>query len=50
MSTMTYTIDSNVTCDCFVSGRYIAVKFSSATAYQFRLDSYDIDVEVAGMW
>lgn len=47
---MEHRIGDQIACDCFVSGRYIAVKFASSSAYQWRLDSYDIDVEPAGMW
>ena len=46
--TMTHTIGSTVADDCFVSGRYIAVRLDTGTAYQWRLDSYDLDVEIAG--
>ena len=47
---MTHTIGSTIANDCFVSGRYIAIRFETGTAYQWRLDSYDIDVEASGMW
>lgn len=47
-TTMTHTIGSTLKCDCFVSGRYIAVWFGSGTAYQWRLDSYDLFVEDGG--
>jgi hypothetical protein len=46
--TVSYTIGSTLKADLFVSGRYIAIKFSGGSAYLWRLDSYDIDVEVAG--
>jgi hypothetical protein len=49
-SPMTHVIGSTVADNCLVSGRYIAVKFASGTAYQWRLDSYDIDVQPAGNW
>lgn len=42
--TMTHVIGSTVHNDCFVSGRYIAVRFSTGSAYQWRLDSYDLNV------
>ena len=45
-----YTIGSSVTADLFQTGRYMAVKFSSGTALQWRLDSYDIDVMTGGSW
>jgi hypothetical protein len=47
-ATMTHTIGETVSNDCFVSGRYIAIRFESGSAYFVRLDSYDIDVLVAG--
>lgn len=47
---MTHTIGSTVANDCLVAGRYISVRFESDTAYQWRLDSYDIDYEFAGAW
>lgn len=43
-TTMTYTIGQTLQCDCFVSGRYLAVRFESGTAFQWRLDAYDLDV------
>lgn len=49
-ATMTHTIGTTVANDCFVSGRYIAIKISTGTGFQWRLDSYDIDVELGGMW
>lgn len=47
-TTMTYTIGTSFKCDCFVSGRYIAVWFGTGTASQWRLDSYDLFVEDGG--
>ena len=47
---MTYTIGTTVQCDCFVTGRFIAIKFATGTAYTWRLDSYQINVEVAGKY
>lgn len=47
---MTHTIGSTIQCDCFVDGRYIAVRVETGTAYQWRLDSYSIDVNYAGAW
>lgn len=49
-TTMTHVIGSNVKNDCLVNGRYIAIRFETGTAYQFRIDSYDIDVEIEGAW
>lgn len=48
--TMAHMIGQTVVNDCFVSGRYIAVRFETGSAYQFRLDSYDLDVEQGGLW
>ena len=47
---MTYTIGETTSCDCLVNGRYLAVKFSTGTAYQWKLDSYDVEYEVRGRW
>jgi hypothetical protein len=47
---MTFTIGQTTACDCLVTARYPAVRFESGTAYQWRLDSYDVDVEPAGAW
>lgn len=47
---MTHTIGTTVANDCLVNGRYIAIKFTTGTAAQWRLDSYDIDIEEAGIW
>jgi hypothetical protein len=46
----THTIGSTVAINCMVSGRYIAIRFETGTAYQWRLDSYDIDVVPASNW
>ena len=48
--TMTHTIGQTISNDCLVSGRYIAVRLDTGTAYQWRLDSYDLDIENGGMW
>lgn len=45
-----FVIGTTVSCDTFVSGRYMAIKFSSGTAFTWRLDSYTIDVDVRGAW
>lgn len=50
LATMTHTIGESVRNDCLVSGRYIAIKFESGTAYQWRLDSFDIEYELEGLW
>lgn len=49
-SPVTYTIGTTVSVDTFCTGRYIAVKFASGTATQWRLDSYDIDVVESSSW
>jgi len=49
-ATMTHTIGSTIACDCFVSGRYIAVRIESGSSYFARIDSFDLDIEVAGEW
>lgn len=45
---MAHVIGSTVHNDCFVSGRYIAVKITTGSAYSWRLDSYDMDIIDAG--
>lgn len=47
---MTHTIGTTISNDCLISGRYIAIKFATGTAFQWRLDSFDIDVELQGMF
>ena len=49
-TTMTHTIGSTIRNNCLVAGRYIAIKFSTGTAYNWRLDSYDIELETIGEW
>jgi hypothetical protein len=49
-TSMTYTIGTTTNCDCLVSGRYIAVRFETGTATQWRLDSFDVDVVQQGAW
>jgi hypothetical protein len=46
----THIIGSTIANDLFVSGRYLAVRFESGTAAQYRIDSFDIDVETMGAW
>lgn len=48
--TMTHTIGTTVANNCLVAGRYISVRFETGTAYVWRLDSFDLDVELAGLW
>jgi hypothetical protein len=45
-----YTIGGQPNADFLVSGRYIAVRFETGSAYQWRLDSYDIDIVDGGAW
>jgi hypothetical protein len=47
---MVHTIGSTTANDCFVSGRYITIRWENGTAFSARLDSIDIDVEMAGNW
>jgi hypothetical protein len=49
-TTMTHTIGSTVANFCMVAGRYITIRFETGTAYQWRLDSYDLDVIISGEW
>lgn len=45
---MPYTIGQTLRVDDFVSGRYLAIRFETGTAFTWRLDSLDILVEDAG--
>lgn len=45
-----YVIGQTVSCDCRVSGRYMSIMFITGTGYQWRLDSYDLDIEISGAW
>jgi hypothetical protein len=49
---MTYTIGQTIACDGIVSYRYPAIRFSSGTAQQARLDSFDIEISdsTRGRW
>jgi hypothetical protein len=49
-TTMTHTIGETVRNNCMVAGRYISVRFESGTAYNWRLDSYDLEVDTIGEW
>lgn len=49
-TTVDYTIGETVEAQLLVSGRYIAVRFESGTAYKWRLDSYDIEYVYVGNW
>lgn len=37
----TYTIGTDLKVDCLVSGRYLAIRFETGSAYQWRLDALD---------
>jgi hypothetical protein len=43
-----FTIGSTVKIDCFQSGRYLAIRFETGTAYSWRLDGFSLDVADAG--
>lgn len=45
---MTFTIGETLKCDCFVDARFIAIRFETGTAYQWRLDGYTIFFEDGG--
>jgi hypothetical protein len=45
-----FTIGTTVSVDSMCTGRYMAIKFTSGTSTNWRLDSYDIDVQKAGNW
>jgi hypothetical protein len=47
---ISYTIGQTVWLDDFVSGRYLAIRFETGTAFSWRLDGLDIFVEDAGEW
>lgn len=42
--TMQHIIGETLHDDCYISGRYIAVRFSTNNSFVWRLDSYDLDV------
>lgn len=47
---MTHTVGESVALDCFVSGRYIAIRIESGSAYFARVDAFDIDIIISGDW
>lgn len=47
---MTHVIGETVSDDCFVEYRYLAIRIETGTAFQWRLDSYDIDAQKTGMY
>lgn len=44
----TFTIGSTATVDRFVSGRYVAVRFETGTAFSWKLDGFTLAVDDAG--
>lgn len=40
-SSTSFTIGSDLEVDCMVSGRYMAIRIETGTAYQWRVDAYD---------
>lgn len=49
-ATMTHVIGTTVSNDCMVTWRYVAIRFESGTALQWRLDSYDVDIQQGSLW
>lgn len=47
---MTHTIGDTVRNNCLVAARYISIRFETGTAYTWRLDSYDVELETVGEW
>ena len=47
---MTHVIGTTVKDCCFVTGRYIAIKFETDATYQWTLDSFDIEYREVGRW
>lgn len=45
-----YVIGETLNIDCMVDFRYIAIRFESGSASQWRLDSYDFEVQRGGRW
>jgi hypothetical protein len=48
--TMTHTIGTTLEVNPDVSYRYPAIRFETGTAYQWRLDSYDVEFDLDGMY
>ena len=48
--TMTHVIGTTVRNNCLNSNRYHAIRFENGTAMQWRLDSYDLEIEDNGEW
>lgn len=45
-----FTIGTSVELTFDVEGRYIAIRFATGTAYEWRLDSYDVNWSVGSRW
>jgi len=43
-----FTIGETLTCDPYLAGRYLAIRFETGTAFSWRLDALDLFVEDAG--
>jgi hypothetical protein len=43
-------VGSDQKVDAFASGRYLAVRYSSNTEQVWRIKSYQLDVQMAGMY
>ncbi|HEY1091096.1 MAG TPA: hypothetical protein VGE47_08400, partial [Burkholderiaceae bacterium] len=48
--TTTYTIGQTLQCDAIVSGRYLAIRFETGTAFSWRLDGYQAFVIDSGAY
>lgn len=49
-TTSEHIIGTTIRNDLFVSGRYIAIRFENIDSFQWRLDSYDIEVDIHEYW
>lgn len=49
-SSVPYTVGSTQHADCFATGRFIAIRFSSTGGNPWRIRSYDLDVTPRGRW
>lgn len=45
---MPFIVGETAELDCDVAGRYLAIRYESGSAYEWRLDGYEIDVELLG--
>lgn len=48
--TLTHVIGQTLNNDFMISTRYLAIRFETGTAAQWRLDSFTLDVEPQGLW